>query len=63
MRCRRRRAGWLAPNDETGQRQVADQVLGGDARHEVIGMTDALPAVILERKRQDTGDVGRISGT
>jgi hypothetical protein len=56
--------GRLRPHQhEPSLRQVADQVLSGDAGHDFISMVDAPIAVVPERIGEGIGDFGRVGRT
>lgn len=44
-------------------RQVADQVISGVPRHDVVSMVYALPALVSEGIGKNVGNFGRVGGT
>ncbi len=60
----RRRSTRRGPHqDEAGLLQVADQVVGGDAGHQAVGMVDVALAVVAERVGDGVGELGELGGS
>jgi hypothetical protein len=60
---RRRRIGLRPHEHEPSLRQVADQVLSGDAGHGAVSVMNAPIAVIPEGVGESIGDFGRVGRT
>ena len=49
-------------DDEAGALQVLHKALGDDLRHDLVGVVDALAALVSKRIGQRRGQVGRVGG-
>ena len=47
-------------DDEPSARQIFDETLGDDLRHDLVGVVNALPALKAQRKRQRLGEIAGI---
>jgi hypothetical protein len=53
----------LLHDDEACALKVADNALGGDSRHVLVGMMDALATFELQSEGNSIGEVARVCGS